>query len=44
VAAIKRKDELAVKLYVDAGGIDLAARDANGKTPKEIAESVMRSI
>lgn len=37
VAAIKRRDELAVDLYLKAGGVDLAAQDANGQTPVEIA-------
>ena len=37
IAAIKRRDELAVKLFVEASGVDIAAKDASGKTPKELA-------
>lgn len=37
VAAIRRKDELAVNLFVQGRGIDLAAKDATGKLPVEIA-------
>lgn len=40
IAAIRRKDDLAVQLFVDGGGIDLNARDATGKLPLEVAEEV----
>lgn len=38
VAAIRRRDELAVRLFVQGGGVDLGAKDATGKTPTEIAK------
>jgi hypothetical protein len=37
IAAIRRKDDLAVKLFLDAGGVDPAAKDAGGKTALDIA-------
>ncbi len=40
VAAIRRKDELAARLFVQGGGIDLAAKDAAGKAPVEVAREV----
>ena len=36
VAAIRRKDEVAVQLFLEAGGIDLNAKE-KGRTPLEIA-------
>jgi len=39
-SAIKRKDDLAVKLFLDAGAIDLAERDPQGRTAVEIAKAV----
>jgi hypothetical protein len=40
IAAIKRKDDTAVKLFLDGGGIDPAARSRDGKTPADIANQV----
>ncbi len=39
VAAIRRKDDVAVQLYLDAGGLDLSAKE-NGKSFEMIAEEV----
>lgn len=38
IAAIRRKDDVAVQLYLDGEGIDLTAKDAKGKSPLEIAQ------
>jgi len=35
--AVKRNDELAVELYIAARGVDLASRDADGRSALEIA-------
>lgn len=35
--AIRRKDELAVKLFVQAGGVDVAEQDAHGKSAIDLA-------
>lgn len=40
LAAVRRKDDVAVQLYLDGGGIDPNAREKNGKTPVEIAQEV----
>lgn len=37
-AAIRRKDDVAVQLYLDGEGIDATAKDSKGKTPLEIAQ------
>lgn len=37
VAAIRRKDDVAVQLYLDAGAIDLDAKEKNGKSLVDIA-------
>lgn len=39
LSAIRRKDELAVKLFVAGGGVDLAEPDANGQTPLALAKA-----
>lgn len=38
--AVRRRDALAVELFVAARGVDLAARDAQGRTALEIARAV----
>lgn len=38
VAAIRRKDDVAVQLFLDGEGIDPVAKEKNGKSPLEIAE------
>jgi hypothetical protein len=38
IAAIRRKDDVAVQLYLDGEGIDPTAKDSKGKTPLEIAQ------
>jgi len=40
LAAIRRKDELAVQLFLDAEGVELQERGANGLTPLELAKQV----
>jgi len=40
IGAIRRKDEVAVKLFLDGGGVDVSARDKTGKTPVDIAKEV----
>lgn len=37
VEAIRRKDDVAVQLFLDGGGVRLDATDSEGKTPLEIA-------
>ena len=37
--AVKRDDALAVALYIEGRGVNLAARDADGRTALEIAQS-----
>jgi ankyrin repeat protein len=37
--AVKRNDALAVALYVEGHGVNLAARDANGRSALEIARA-----
>lgn len=37
--AVKRDDALAVALYIEGGGVNLAARDAEGRTALEIAQA-----
>ena len=39
LAAIRRKDDVAVQLFIDGGGINLNAKDPSGKTPAEIAQA-----
>lgn len=38
IASIKRKDDVAVQLFLDAGAIDLSTKDKNGKTALDIAK------
>lgn len=38
IASIKRKDDVAVQLFLDAGAIDLSIKDKNGKTALDIAK------
>jgi hypothetical protein len=40
IASIRRKDDVAVQLFLDAGGIDMTAKDTRGKTAAEIAHEV----
>ncbi len=40
IAAIKRKDDVAVQLFLDGGGIDLSRKDSGGKTPLELATEI----
>jgi hypothetical protein len=40
LAAVKRKDDVAVHQFLEAGGIDLASKDTNGKTSLEVANEV----
>jgi len=40
LGAIQRNDDVAVHLYLDAGGIGLTAKGSNGKTPAEVANAV----
>ncbi|MBX9937203.1 MAG: hypothetical protein K2Y10_11485 [Burkholderiaceae bacterium] len=40
MAAIKRKDDVAVQLFLDGDGIDPQAKNAAGKSPTEIAQQV----
>lgn len=40
MAAIKRKDDVAVQLFLDGGGIDLSHKDSGGKTPLELATEI----
>ena len=37
--AVKRDDALAVALYVEGRGVNLEARDADGRTALEIAQA-----
>ncbi|NEX63377.1 hypothetical protein [Noviherbaspirillum galbum] len=37
VAAIRRKDDVAVQVFLEAGGIDPNAKDKDGKAPADIA-------
>jgi ankyrin repeat protein len=38
VEAIRRKDDVAVQLFLDGGGINLETPDSTGKTPLQIAQ------
>lgn len=38
IAAIRRKDDVAVQLFLDGEGIDPTVKDSKGKTPLEIAQ------
>lgn len=38
--AIRRKDELAVKLFLEAGGVDPAAKDAQGRNATDLAREI----
>lgn len=38
IEAIRRKDDVAVQLFVDGAGVSLEAADSQGKTPLEIAK------
>jgi hypothetical protein len=38
--AIRRKDAMAVQLFIEADNIDLTKKDASGKTPLEVANAV----
>jgi hypothetical protein len=38
IAAVRRKDDVAVQLYLDGEGVDPTAKDSKGKTPFEIAQ------
>lgn len=40
ISSIRRKDDVAVQLFLDSGGIDPAAKEKNGKTPVEIANDL----
>lgn len=40
LAAVRRKDALAVKLFLDGGGIDPAAKSTDGKSALELAREV----
>lgn len=40
IAAIRRKDDVAVQLFLDAGGIDLTVREKNGKSAVDIATEI----
>lgn len=40
VAAIRRKDDMAVQLFLDGEGIDVSTKDKNGKTPFDIAREI----
>jgi len=40
LAAVRRKDALAVKLFLDGGGIDPAAKSPDGKSALELAREV----
>jgi len=37
--AVKRDDELAAELYIDARGVNLSARDAEGRSALDIARA-----
>ena len=37
--AVKRDDTLAVALYIEGRGVNLAAKDADGRTALEIAQA-----
>lgn len=37
IASIKRKDDVAVQLFIDTGAIDFSTKDKNGKTALDIA-------
>lgn len=39
IEAIRRKDDVAVQLFVDGAGVSLEAVDSEGRTPLEIAKS-----
>lgn len=39
IAAIQRKDDVAVELFLISGGVDLAAKDKSGKTPLDVART-----
>lgn len=39
VEAIRRKDDVAVQLFMDGGGISLDAIDSTGKTPLQVAKA-----
>ena len=39
VEAIRRKDEVAVQLFIEGGGIRMDATDSSGKTPLQIAQA-----
>lgn len=39
IEAIRRKDDVAVQLFVDGAGVNLEAVDGEGRTPLEIAKS-----
>ena len=40
IAAVRRKDDVAVQLFLNGGGVDLAAKEKSGKTPVDIAHDV----
>lgn len=40
IAAIQRKDDVAVETFLAADGVDLAIKDKNGKTPLELARNI----
>jgi len=40
IAAIRRKDDVAVQLFMDGGGVDLIAKEKDGKTPVDIANDI----
>ena len=40
VAAIRRKDDVAVQLFLEAGGVDLSIKDKSGKSVIDIANDV----
>ncbi|PXX51108.1 hypothetical protein [Aquitalea magnusonii] len=40
ITAIRRKDDVAVQLFMDGGGIDISAKDKRGKTPLDIAKEI----
>lgn len=39
IEAIRRKDDVAVQLFIDGGGISLDTADSSGKTPLQIAQA-----
>ncbi len=40
IAAIRRQDDVAVQLFIEGGGVDVALKDKRGKTPVDIAKEI----